>query len=441
MKAARLVSFLFSLLILPLSVAAEVVSVENMRQWRAPDHTRLVFDLSAPLEHRLFTLRDPHRVVIDMDNARLTGSLSEFDASGPLVAAVRSGRTDSRTLRIVLDLKIEARPRTFVLKPAGQYGHRLVIDLYDTKPKEGGHKPSAPPPGKTIKRDLVIAIDAGHGGEDPGAIGRRYRTLEKNVTLAIARELTRLVNRASGMQAFLIRDGDYSVSLRHRYMKANRQDAHMFISIHADALPGRRKAFGASVYALSEKGASNKMAQILADKENAADEIGGVVLEDMDDDVAMTIVDLRQSKAIEHSILLGQDILAGLGRIGPVHFRQVRQAGFTVLKSTKYPSVLVETAFISNPSEEKKLRTQKYQHRLAQGIFDGLKRFVARNILDLSHPPVKMASSTKRREHLVLPGETLGSIAQKYDVHIEALRFANNLRGQELTVGSRLSIP
>ncbi len=429
---ARAVALLF--VFVPF-VSPAAITVDNLRQWRAPDHTRLVFDVSGPLEHRLFTLSDPHRIVIDMEGATLSAPLPDLDTSGPLLAAVRSGRPENGTLRIVLDLKAETRPRTFVLQPAGQYGHRLVIDLYDPKSADEEAKPVAPPPAAAPKtaapRPLVIAIDAGHGGEDPGAIGRRYRTREKDVTLAIARELARKVAQTPGMRAVLIREGDYYVSLRDRFQKARAKRADIFVSIHADAVPGRQ-AYGSSVYALSEKGATDAMAKFLADKENAADLIGGVSLNDKDDMLAKVLLDLSHTKTIHDSLALGDDLLGELKHVGPVHHQRVRQAGFMVLKSPDIPSVLVETAFISNPTEEKKLRSSKFQRHLADGIYKGIRRFAAR----LTPAPV-----TASRSHLVRTGETLATIARKYDVRVERLRVANNIDNGEPLVGSRLQIP
>jgi N-acetylmuramoyl-L-alanine amidase len=369
----------------PLAAHA-AVTVQNLRQWRAPDHTRLVFDLSAPLEHRVFTLTNPDRIVLDLDNAELAGPLPQLDFSGPLLADVRSGRPDTDILRIVLDLKTPVQPRTFVLGPAGGYGHRLVIDLLDSRALAEEKKadaevarsatqhagPDAP------KKPFTVAIDAGHGGEDPGAIGRRYRTREKDVTLAIARALARLVNAAPGMRAVLIRDGDYYIGLRERYHRARQQRADLFVSIHADALRGRQgQASGSSVYALSEKGATDAMAKIVADKENAADLVGGVSLNEMDDVLAKVLVDLSQTKTIQDSLVFGGDLLTELRRVGPVHTSFVRQAGFMVLKAPDIPSVLIETAFISNPAEERKLRSRRFQREMAEGIFRGIKRYRA----------------------------------------------------------------
>jgi N-acetylmuramoyl-L-alanine amidase len=440
---------LFALLLLlaPLAAIAEPVTVQNLRVWRAPEYTRLVFDVSAPVEHRLFQLSDPDRVVIDLDNARLQGTLPEVDTSGPLLAGVRLGGDESNRLRVVLDLKAPAHPRSFLLKPAGPYGNRLVIDLYDVKAEEESAKEDEEArvaeraaPQKNARREFVVAIDAGHGGEDPGAIGRRYHTREKDVTLAIARELARRVAQEPGMRPVLIRDGDYYVGLRSRFMKARRQRADVFVSIHADAVPGRG-ASGSSVYALSERGATSAMARFLADSENASDLIGGVTLNDKDDMLRRVLVDLSNNKTMQYSLTLGNDVLAELARVGPVHLHHVAQAGFAVLKSPDVPSVLVETAFISNPSEEKKLRTPAFQRRIAEGIFRGIKRY-----LDSTAPPPAPVQAHRSPagatlEHVVRRGETLTSIAQQYNVNIDALRFFNDLRGNVAPVGAKLLIP
>jgi N-acetylmuramoyl-L-alanine amidase len=443
---ARLLFPVF-LLLVSAATRAEPVTVQHMRVWRAPDHTRIVFDLSGPLEHRLFTLQDPHRIVVDMDNARLEEPLKDVDTGGPLLGAVRVGQPEEGPLRIVLDLKTETRPRSFVLTPAGPYGHRLVIDLHDVKSVEEDKaapevatrtSPLIQP--RPVARERIVAIDAGHGGEDPGAIGRRYRTFEKNVTLAIARELARLVAREPGMRPVLIRDGDYYVSLRSRYEKARRLRADVFVSIHADAVPSRQ-AYGSSVYVLSEKGASNAMARRLADKENASDLIGGVSLNDKDDMLAQVLLDLSHNKTMQDSQGLAQDILAELRDVGPVHMHRVAQAGFAVLKSPDIPSVLIETAFISNPSEEKKLRTPAFQQKLAGGIFRGIKRHLARSPVPSQVPLQATISGEPSREHVVRKGDTLGSIARQYNIHVDALRFINDLWDADLPVGLRLRIP
>jgi len=447
MKALARLLFPVFLLLVSAATRAEPVTVQHMRVWRAPDHTRIVFDLSGPLEHRLFTLQDPHRIVVDMDNARLEEPLKDVDTGGPLLGAVRVGQPEEGPLRIVLDLKAETRPRSFVLKPAGPYGHRLVIDLHDvTSADEEKARPEelirTPPPAQArpVARERIVAIDAGHGGEDPGALGRRYRTREKDVTLAIARELARLVAREPGMRPVLIRDGDYYVGLKQRFEKARRLRADVFVSIHADAVPSRQ-AYGSSVYVLSEKGASNAMARLLADKENASDLIGGVSLNDKDDMLAQVLLDLSHNKTMQDSQGLAVDILAELRGVGPVHMRNVAQAGFAVLKSPDIPSVLIETAFISNPSEEKKLRTPAFQQQLAGSIFRGIKRHLARSPVPSPVPLQAAISGEPAREHVVRKGDTLGSIARQYNIHVDALRFINDLWDADLPVGLRLRIP
>ncbi len=373
MRPARAVwLFLLPVLVFPGAGYAAAVTVQNLRLWRAPDHTRLVFDLSGPLEHRLFSLKNPDRIVLDLDNAVLRGSLPAVETGGPLVRSVRSGRFGTNTLRVVLDLHRAVHPRTFVLKPNDVYGYRLVMDLYGDSAKEAA--PARPQP--RAPKEIVIAIDAGHGGEDHGAVGR-HGTREKDAVLAIARELERMVRAAPGFRAVMTRKGDYYVSLRGRVEEARRQRADLFLSVHADYFPDR-SARGSSVYALSQKGASSEAARWLANKENASDLIGGVSLSDKDDLLAKVLLDLSMTQTISDSLDLGGDLLGELGQVGAIHIRNVEQAGFAVLKSPDIPSVLVETAFISNPKEESLLRNKAQQQKIARAIFDGVKRYVAR---------------------------------------------------------------
>ena len=460
----RVWRFLFlAALAIPVNVLAAPVSVHNLRLWQAPDNTRLVFDLSGPLEHRLSTLNDPERVVIEMEGARLKDGLASLDVSHSYISAVRAAEKSDGTLRITLELRRPVRPKSFVLRPAGQYGHRLVIDLYDEVIARASPSPTprAAPPARQVMapNDLVVAIDAGHGGEDPGAIGRRYRTREKDVTLAIARELYKLVAATPGMKPVMIRDGDYYVGLRKRIEKASGNDAEIFVSIHADAVPGRQ-AHGSSVYALSLRGASSEQVRVLADKENAADLIGGADIGEVDSMTHKVLVDMIQTATIGDSMVLGADVLASLRGIGSLHHVKVQQAGFMVLKSPKIPSILVETAFISNPDEERKLRDRNYQRSIAESILKGLKRAMPRLIarrggetLQAVVPtptpsPVSPALQSAQaapvstaREHIVKPGETLSAIARLYDMHVETLRFLNGIQGNDLAVGARLQIP
>lgn len=447
------------LLVFPVAGLAAPVAVQNLRLWQAPDHTRLVLDLSGPAEHRLKRLEGPDRIIIEIDSARLQDGLAPLDVGQSYISAVRAAEPGTGPLQITLELRRPVRPQGFMLKPFGQYGHRLVVDLYDEAVAEVAPTPEAraAPPARPVLRpkDLVVAIDAGHGGEDPGAIGRRYRTREKDVTLAIARELHKLVNAASGMKAVLIRDGDYFIKLHKRRDKAERHNADVFVSIHADSMPGKRakQVRGSSVYALSHRGASNEVAKALADSENASDWIGGVDPREVDRDVRTLLGDLTREATITDSSRLGGDILGGLRIAGPLHSAKVAQAGFAVLKQPM-PAILVETAFISNAEDERLLRNPAHQKRIAEGIFRGLKQatpwILARRDAGGSltqvtaAPPVTPAPivpTAGAREHVVKPGETLTAIARLYDTHIDVLRFLNDIQGDELTVGSRLHIP
>lgn len=448
-------------LLAPLLCTAAPVSVHNLRLWQAPDSTRLVFDLSGPLEHRLSTLSDPERIVIEMDNARLQDGLAPLDVSKSYIASVRAAEPVDGKLRITLELRRPVRAHDFVLKPYGQYGYRLVIDLNDEVVAKAlpDPEPRAAPPAREVlaPRDLVVAIDAGHGGEDPGAIGRRYRTHEKDVVLAIARELYKLVAAEPGMRPVMIRDGDYFIPLKKRTSKASRNGADVFISIHADAVRGRQ-ARGSSVYALSARGASSALAKSLADDENSSDWTGGVGRDDLDTDVRGLLGDLTKDATIGDSLVLGLDMLGPMRDVGPLHSARVGQAGFMVLKSP-IPSVLIETAFISNPDEERKLRDRAFQQRMAKSIFSGLKRAAPRLLarrgagneavraMAPASAPMPTSQATQAlpashgREHVVKTGETLSAIARLYDIHVDALRFLNDIRSNDLPVGLKLRIP
>jgi N-acetylmuramoyl-L-alanine amidase len=459
----RLSQLLFSIfLLVPLLCAAAPVSVHNLRLWQAPDNTRLVFDLSGPLEHRLSTLSNPDRIVIELSNARLQDGLAALDVSHSYIAAVRATELTDGALRITLELNRPVRPKTFLLRPAGQYGHRLVIDLFDETAVESVPEPepiSAPPARMTLSpADLVVAIDAGHGGEDPGAIGRRWRTREKDVTLAIARELYSMINSVAGMKAVMIRDGDYFVELGQRRKKAKRLKADVFVSIHADSLPGKRaqQARGSSVYALSERGATNEIAKALAASENASDWIGGISTRDVDSDVLKVIGDLNKDATIIDSLKLGTGIIGSLRGAIPIHGERPAQAAFAVLKQP-IPSILVETAFISNQQDEQNLRDRAYQKRIAEGILRGLRQaapwILARRdaggetVQAAGRPPAMAppaplpVAGSAAQEHMVKVGETLSSIARHYDINIDALRFLNDIHGNDLPVGTRLRIP
>jgi len=420
------------LLFISLPTFAGQAEVIGVRLWPAPDHTRLVFDLNGPAEHSLFTLNDPDRIVVDLKNVRLRNELVADTSKGP-VKSIRSADRNGTDLRIVLDTKQTMRPKSFSLKPYGQHGDRLVLDLYHVNKKRKVAKTARLTAKKQASkklRDVVIAIDAGHGGEDPGARGHRG-TREKHVVMAIARKLEALVKKEPGMRPVMIRDGDYYISLRGRMKKARQKRADIFISIHADAFHNK-KAKGSSVYTLSPRGATSEAARWLAESENNADLIGGVSLDDKDDLLASVLLDLSQTASLEASLDVADHILGGLKRVGKVHKRRVQSASFMVLKSPDIPSVLVETAFISNPEEERKLRTRAYQQKLAKAMMNGIRKYFKR------FPP---PGTHLARRHVIQSGETLSAIAEQYQVPVKSLRSVNQLKGDSVNAGQTLQIP
>ena len=369
----RIVAWLLGFGVLAVAHAMQPVDIQGMRMASTGERTRLVFDISGPVQHSVFTLQRPDRVVIDISDATLREALTRpTKDKAKLLHGVRHAARNNDDLRIVLDVNDAVRAQSFLLRPDGQAGHRLVIDLYSESNKSVRAVDS-----NSVLREIVIAIDAGHGGKDPGAIGRSG-TYEKHVVLAIAKELARQVQREPGMQPVLIRDSDHFMGLRERIAKAREHKADLFISIHADGFRDK-SAHGSSVYALSLSGASSEAAQWLANRENAAELIGGVSLRDKDDLVASVLLDLSQTAAIQSSLEIGNDILQQLGKHNRLHKTTVQQAGFMVLKSPDIPSVLIETAFISNPAEERKLSSRQHQKQLASAILQGVRQYYRRN--------------------------------------------------------------
>lgn len=432
MKLLRLITTV-TLLLASSQIVAQS-QIHSVRMWPAPDNTRLVFDISSPVKYTLYTLKNPDRIVIDINDARLTQELTGLDYSKSLLEGIRTAKKEGHNLRVVLDLKGKVRPKSFMLKPNKEYGHRLVIDLYDMDKK--------PVPVRSVNeqtqnaRDVVIAIDAGHGGDDPGAIGPK-RTKEKDVVLAIARRLNTLVKKEHGMRPVMIRDGDYYIGLRKRTEKAHHYKADLFVSIHADSFPDPR-AKGSSVYILSRRGASSEQARLLAEKENSADLIGGVSLDDKDDLLASVLLDLSQTATAEASIDVASQVLKRLKNVNKLHKRRVEQAGFRVLKSPDIPSILVETAFISNPNEERMLRSFKHQQKMASAIMGGLDAYFREN-----PPPGTLLAKNRAssRKHVVSRGDTLSDIARQYRVSLRSLRSLNNIKGSHLREGDVLTIP
>lgn len=426
---------LLLLLMVSLPLSAQTIVIDNLRLWAAPDHLRLVFDTSAPVDHSLFSLKQPQRLVIDIENSRLKGKLPAVEPGNPVIRRMRSANRDGGDLRVVLDLKSQVKAKSFVLRPNRKYGHRLVVDLYDT----GGAK--AAKAKKAVKtapvnkaREVVVAIDAGHGGEDPGARGRRG-TYEKTVVLAIARRLAALVAKEPGMRPLMVRKGDYYLGLRKRMRIARDHRADLFVSIHADAFRDPRVR-GASVYTLSQRGASSEAARWLAEQENSADLIGGVKLEDKDELLASVLLDLSQTATRQASHQLAEKVFSKLRGLGKTHKRRVQQAGFMVLKSPDVPSILVETAFISNPSEERKLKDPGHQKKVASAIMAGIREYFHH-----SPPPGTMLAKLAPRKHVIARGDTLGGIARQYQVSLNTLKSANDLSSDRIRIGQVLRIP
>jgi len=394
------------LLVTPIGRAAarRQAGVLAVRVWPAADYTRVTIELGAPLKFTHFTVKDPERLVVDLEGIEFNGvldSLSDkIDPEDPNIKLLRAGRFKPGVVRLVMELKNEVRPQVFELPPVGNYGHRLVLDVYPLEPpdplmqllqknepndvpeKQRDSGDIAKADGKRSGRPVVdrlvtITLDPGHGGEDPGAVGRGG-SYEKNVTLAIAKRLKSKIEAEPSMRAVLTRDTDFFVPLHMRVQKARRIRSDLFVSIHADAFV-RPDANGSSVFALSENGASSSAARYLAQKENEADLIGGVNIDVKDPVLARTLLDLSQTATISDSLKLGKEVLTELGGINRLHKASVEQAGFAVLKAPDIPSILIETAFISNPDEERRLNDDAYQDKMAEAIMAGIRKYFAKN--------------------------------------------------------------
>ena len=416
--------------------------INGVRVWRSPDKTRLVFDVSGSVKHSELMLNNPDRLVIDVVDAKLKTSLKALSLKDTPIKQIRHGVRNSDDLRVVLDLHTRVTSKSFLLKPNSTYGHRLVVDLFDGK---ANRQPVAQPKPKGL-RDIVVAIDAGHGGEDPGAIayGGGY---EKHVTLAISRKLAALINKEKGFKAVLVRTGDYYIDLRRRTRIARENNADLFVSIHADAFNDRR-ANGASVYALSRRGATSETARWLAQKENASDQIGGedgISLSDKDDVLAGVLLDLSMTSTLSSSLEVGDKVLKNMSTINRLHKKQVEQAAFAVLKSPDIPSILVETGFISNPTEAKKLKSSRHQRDMARAIFKGVKYWFYQK-----PPPDTLVAKWKQGgrlqsrpdRYVIQVGDTLSEIASQFDVSTTQLKRANKLSSaNNIRVGQVLVIP
>jgi N-acetylmuramoyl-L-alanine amidase len=426
-------------------------SIKAVRVWPSPVYTRITLESIAPIRHELLSVKNPERLVLDIENVDFAGVQQELAGKlapdDPFIATMRAGRYKPGVVRVVFDLKAEVKPQIFTLKPVGDYGHRLVLDVYPAvaadplmalldkpapaaEPAAAPKKSEASPPARTetppatapaetkiaeakpdpkgadkrpsVSRLITVVIDAGHGGEDPGARGH-HGSHEKHITLTIAKKLKSVIDAEPNMRAVLTRDGDYFIPLGGRVEKARRIKADLFVSVHADAFI-KPNARGSSVFVLSERGATSSAARWLAKKENDADLIGGVNIAVKDRYLAQTLLDLSQTAQINDSLKLARSVLSELGGINTLHKAQVEQAGFAVLKAPDIPSILVETAFISNPEEEKRLNDEHYQEKMAQAIFTGVKRYFARNP-PLARPVVTSEAGESNKARPVVTSE------------------------------------
>lgn len=435
-------SALFTGLLLLVSMTpvstAEAATVRDVRVQREAGQTRVVFDLDAPVKHTVMNLSGPDRVVIDLQSSSLKARLGAVVLADSPIASIRSAVRNKTDLRVVLDLRSAIKPRSYLAKTGKT--DQLVIELV------GGGVAAAP---KILKqanqpatklRDLVIAIDAGHGGQDPGALGPT-RQREKYVTLAIARQLEAMFRAQRGYRPVMIRTGDYFVGLTQRRDKARQQNADLFVSIHADAF-NNPSANGASVYALSQRGASSTSAQFLAESENKSDMIGGVSLHDKDDLLSEVLVDLSMTYKQEASLEVGSHVLRNMKSHSRLHSRHVETAGFMVLKSPDVPSILVETGFISNPTEARRLSDPLHQKQVAKSIHAGITQYFSQRAPEGTW----VGWNNQQRgpiaqRYVVSRGDTLSDIASRHSVSLEKLRQHNKLRGNTIQTGQTIIIP
>jgi len=427
-------------------VARADVSIDGVRIWPAPDHTRLVLEVGNAVEHNVFSLSGPSRLVIDLKNSQLRADFDALDLAGSPIQRIRSAPRNGNDLRVVLDLKSDIKPRSFQLESNQQYGHRLVVDLIE----EGARKAreEAQPTvteSRNGKRDIVVVVDAGHGGEDPGAIGPRG-TREKDVVLSMARTLADLIEKEPGYTARLTRTGDYYIDLRSRTILARKHNADLFVSVHADAFRTPQPR-GASVFALSQRGATSETARWLAQSENRSDLIGGaggVSLDGRDDMLAGVLLDLSMTASINSSLGVGSTILNQLGGVAKLHKKGVEQAAFAVLKSPDIPSILVEAGFISNPTEEKNLGSASYRRKLSEAVFRGIDDYFSK-----TPPPGTLLAWQKRNgdgssqasQYRIQRGDTLSGVARRMQTSVSRLMQYNGLNNDRVMVGQTIRIP
>ncbi|MCE9677613.1 N-acetylmuramoyl-L-alanine amidase [Shewanella sp. AS1] len=424
------------LLLLCLSTGAQSAThLDGVRIWAAPDSTRVVFDLSQQPNYSHFTLTNPYRLVVDLQGASTKLDLNKIENNSKLVKRVRISKPPKKgILRLVIDLTTPAKANLFALTPTAPYGNRLVVDLDGVS----GNIQEPKTPSSSALRDVVVAIDAGHGGDDPGSIGPSG-LYEKRITLQIAKKIEAKINATPGMRAVMTRSGDYFVNLNRRSEIARKNKADLLVSIHADAFTSPQPN-GASVWVLSMRRANSEIGRWLEQKEKHSELLGGAgeIIQNSDNEqyLAMTLLDMSMdhSMAISHNI--ADDVLSNLGKVTRLHKHKPEAASFAVLKSPDIPSILVETGFISNHREEKLLTQREHQNRLANAVYAGVLRYFEK------HPPVNTLMASKRSiSHKVAKGESLSVIAHRYQVSVSSLKKANNLKSNNLRIGQTLVIP
>jgi N-acetylmuramoyl-L-alanine amidase len=435
------------------SVTVQAADIRDMRIWRSPDYTRVVFDVDDRVEYSVFVLDNPHRVVIDITRSQMKADVSAVDLQNSPVVSIRSAARNQNDTRIVLDVSGPVNPSSFTLPPNAEFGDRLVVDLYDANTPVPARAPEslehsgapltaiAPP----SRRNIVVAIDAGHGGDDPGAIGYDGRIREKDVALAISRAIYERLRNTPGYDPVMIRQGDYYVRLQQRPQLARNNRADIFLSIHADSFSTSR-AEGVTVYALSQRTAEDENIRRVTEKENSADLLGGVTgdtsLRNFEDDLALTLLDLSMAWSIEQSVAAGSYILNSMGTVATLRRDTPQQGNLWVLRSPDIPSLLIETGYLSNPAEARRLASADYQRRLADSIVQGVMNYF------WERPPEgtlvawqKATNQSPEREYIVSRGDSLSMIAQRHNVGLAQLRAANNLRGDTIRIGQRIVIP
>ncbi len=425
--------------------SAQAAVVENARTWRSPEYTRLVFDLNSTIEYTISTLANPDRVVIDLLDAQVVADFATLDLSNTSIASINSAALNERDMQVVLQMRSKVDPRSFALGKNEQYGNRLVIDMYDSKEETNTVVTTAVNDIDLAKRDIVVAISAGHGGDDPGAIGVS-RLQEKHVVLAIAKEVQSRINSTPGYKAVMIRDGDYYVGLRTQIEIAHKHNADLFIAIHADAAE-RASANGATIYALSHNGATSEQASRLAQMENSTDLIGGVgsvSLVDKDEVLASVLLDMSMTASVATSLEIGNSLIASLDQITKMRRTTVEQAAFVVLKSADIPSLLIESGYITNATDAKNLDSPRWRQKFADAVVEGITHWfyqrpprgslIAWQQANPQQPRLDVSYTVKR-------GDSLSELADQYGVTMTSLKFANEMDTSSIQVGQILTIP